>query len=443
MLKQTISRLILRYFRYLAKLQLQKNPQAVVIGVTGSAGKTSTRLALVHILKTRGRVKHSAHANSESGIPLNILGLSPTSYSVLDWLRLILLAPIKLMTNQEKFDYYVVEMGVDSPNPPKNMTYLLSIVRPHVGVVLNAALVHSAAFDSLVKDTSPLRRASKLVKAIAKEKMQLARGVENGGVVIVNIDQKELAQERKNVTVRQITLGQSVKANFRILGTSITSRGTTFRFRYQGHSFTLSLPDIYSESYAYTFAAAIASAAAIGIPVVLSLPALANYHAPAGRLRIFPGLSGTTIIDSSYNASPLAMFESLKLLKKLAGQKKKIAVVGDMRELGLSAKQAHKELADWLLTYADEAILFGDLTKKHTLPVLLSHKFPVHHFDRMSDLIKYLKSILKEKSYVLVKGSQNTILLERAVEAILQDPANITRLCRRGPYWDKIRASVL
>ena len=146
-MKKILSTLILNYFRFLARLQLKKNPRATIIGITGSAGKTSTRLAIVHILKTRGIVKHTTHANSESGIPLNILGLHPTSYTYFDWFRLIILAPFKLLSNWEHFAYYVVEMGIDSPDSPKNMAYLLSILRPHVGVVLNASLTHADSFD--------------------------------------------------------------------------------------------------------------------------------------------------------------------------------------------------------------------------------------------------------------------------------------------------------
>jgi UDP-N-acetylmuramyl pentapeptide synthase len=111
-----------------------------------------------------------------------------------------------------------------------------------------------------------------------------------------------------------------------------------------------------------------------------------------------------------------------------------------MRELGLSGKAAHKDLADWLQLCSDEVILCGKLTREYTLPVLESKKFKVHHFEKMSELARYLKSIVKPKSYVLVKGSQNHIFLERAVEAILESKDDVSELCRRGPYWDKIRA---
>lgn len=432
MFKKTISTLILNYFRFLAKLQLKKNKHATIIGVTGSAGKTSTRLAIVHILKHRGHVKHTVHANSESGIPLNILGLRPKSYSAMDWLMLVILAPIKLLTNWEHFDYYVVEMGIDSPDSPKNMSYLLSIIRPHVGVVLNASLTHSGSFDHLVKDMSPIRRAEKLVGVIAKEKMQLARGIGSSGVAVINLDQKEFERAKRDVAARLITFGKSAMADLQIL--------PNFCFKYQGIIHKLVLKDDFPDYYGYTFAAAIAATAAVGITPSISLPYLTDYRAPAGRMRIFSGVNGSTIIDSSYNASPAGMLESLKLLKSMSGRHKKIAVLGDMRELGVSEKIAHKNLADWLPLYSDEVVLYGELTQGHTLPVLLSKKFPVHHFVRMSELIKYLHGAIKPKTHILVKGSQNTILLERAVESILANPEDVARLCRRGKYWDKMRA---
>ncbi|MBT7912948.1 hypothetical protein HN588_03470, partial [Candidatus Bathyarchaeota archaeon] len=172
---------VLAYLRFFARLQLKKNKDATIIGITGSAGKSSTRAAISLILATRGRVKDSGSANSETGIPLNILGLSPINYSFLDWFRLLILAPFKLLTNWEKYDYYVVEMGIDSPDSPKNMSYLLKIIRPHVAVILNATLAHSASFDYLVKDRDPARRVTKLTQKIAEEKIKLALGIDPTG----------------------------------------------------------------------------------------------------------------------------------------------------------------------------------------------------------------------------------------------------------------------
>jgi UDP-N-acetylmuramoyl-tripeptide--D-alanyl-D-alanine ligase len=133
------------------------------------------------------------------------------------------------------------------------------------------------------------------------------------------------------------------------------------------------------------------------------------------------------------------MLEALTLLKHHARRKKKIAVLGDMRELGSMTKIAHKNLADWLMQYADEAILFGHYTREFTFPILKSKQYPAHHFATMSELNACLRSHIAKDSYVLVKGSQNQLFMERAVEAILANPKDVSSLCRRGARWDKLR----
>lgn len=440
-MKKLFGRLVLEYLRILARLQLGKNPRAVIFGITGSSGKTSTRLALSMILESKGKVKSSERANSESGIPMNILGLEPKNYSILDWLRIVLLAPIKLLTNWESFDYYVVEMGIDSPFPPKNMDYLLKIVRPDVAIILNAGLVHSHTFDKLVKDRNPARRQKKVRLEIAKEKMKLAYSVKPTGSVILNTDQKELLDLSKKIKARTISIGSNRTAILKLSKPKISSKGFSFHFSHQGKSYQLTLPDIYEPYYITTFGSAIAAASAIGISPLTSIDRLQKYRSPAGRLRVFEGINDTHIIDSSYNASPNAVKSTLHLLKKLGARSHKIAVLGDMRELGTNSKLAHKEIAKEIRTCADEAILFGKEIQTYTLPLLKKADFPVHHFSQMTDLIEYLQSSLSKKSWILVKGSQNSIFLERAVEAILKHKKDAQYLCRRGKYWDKIRRS--
>lgn len=436
-----ITKIILNYFKFLAKLQLKKNAKAIIIGVTGSYGKTSTRLAIVQILKTRGIVKHSVHANSESGISLNILGLSPKNYSKLDWLRLILLAPFKLLINWEHFDYYVVEMGIDAPYTPKNMDYLLSILKPHISVVISAAATHTANFDHLVKDVSPQRRNDRLIELIAKEKIKLAYATNSQGTSVINIDNPILVKLLKPINSRLITYGKSTRASFRILNTSVSRDGFSTSFLYQATTYKLKLPDIFGPEYAHTFAAALAVGASLGIPVSRAIEALSNYRAPAGRLRLLTGIKNTHLIDSSYNSSPDTLFKSLTLLKQLGARNKKIAVLGDMNELGSLAKRSHQNLASQIRQNCDEVILFGNLTKTYTFPILKTSQFPVHHFDTMLDLIKYLKSTLNPNSWILFKGSQNGIFLERAVLALLAEKDDQKLLPRQGKYWDLIRHS--
>lgn len=436
---QFAKRFILEYLKFWAKQKLKQNPKAILIGVTGSAGKTSARLALVQILKTHGVVKHSIHANSESGIPLNILGLSMHTYSLFDWLRVLLLAPIRLLS-RENFDYYVAEMGIDSPFPPKNMSYLLSILRPHVAIVLGATPTHTANFDPLVKDISPARRQAKLVALIAKEKMQLAHSILPSGTAIINLDSKALHPYLKGIRARTLTFGTSSHASLHITKVNLSRSGFNFRFTYQGNSYNFSHPDILGAEYAHTFAAALAAASSLGIPISSGLESLRAFRAPAGRLRLFAGINHSHVLDSSYNASPATMHSALELLGTLGGRAHKIAVLGDMNELGVESKLAHRELAMQAMRTANEVILFGPHTLAHSLPLFASHHFPARHFTKMKELIAYLRPRVSRESWILVKGSQNQIMLERAVAALLADRSAVSQLARRGKYWDNIRS---
>ncbi len=196
--RHLLARLVLDYFRILAQLQLIKinlwrrlrgQKSIIIIGVTGSAGKTSTMHALVAGLKSQFQVKYSQKANSESGIPLNILGLSMKDYSFKDWLRVALGAPLKLLTNWQDYDIYVVEMGVDEPTEPKNMGYLLKIIRPQIAVFTSVTSVHSQQFEAAgYKD--PLR-------AIAQEKGRLIASLPQDGWAILNGDDPLVEQQKK------------------------------------------------------------------------------------------------------------------------------------------------------------------------------------------------------------------------------------------------------
>lgn len=439
-LKSIFGQLILNYLRFWAKLQLSKNPQAVIIGITGSAGKTSTRLALVKILKKRGVVKHSVHANSESGIPLNILGIKMSDYSILSWLRVVLLAPLQYVTFNERYNFYVVEMGIDSPFPPKNMDYLLSIIRPHIAIILGASLTHAAGFDSLVKDRDPKRREHKILNLIAKEKMKLAQSLAPDGVAILNCDNAAIMTFASDLKCRTISFGLASNSTVKISQTKVNTTGFHIKLNYQSQNEVLDLPDIYGSEYGYTFAAAIAAALSLGISLTKSISELSEYRAPAGRMRVFSGMHNSHLLDSSYNASPSSVKSALKLISQVGGKEFKIAVLGDLRELGSVTKTSHQILAQDVLNNVDEVVLFGEYTAKYTLPLLQNFNFPVHHFTKMSDLIAYLRHSIKPNSWILFKGSQNEIYLERAVEALLANPSDSKFLARRGKYWDQKRS---
>lgn len=139
---------LLYYFRFFARIVLiLHKPKA--IGITGSVGKSSARNVIYAILKDYFKVRMIKEGNSETGIPLGILGLSPGNYQLIDWMRVVILAPLRIF-HLHNLEILIIEMGIDSPYQPKNMDYLLTIVKPDISVVLNAYPVHSEQFDAIV-----------------------------------------------------------------------------------------------------------------------------------------------------------------------------------------------------------------------------------------------------------------------------------------------------
>lgn len=442
-MKQKIAFLILGYFRFFARIQLKKiNP--LIIGITGSAGKTSTRNAIYAVLKNRYKIKVSYKANSESGIPLNILGLTPKKFSTFEWLKLMFMCPIKILTNWEQYDIYLVEMGIDSPKPPKNMEYLLSIVNPNIGVILNAAPMHSEPFDYLVKTTDPQQRAKEITQLIANEKGKIVTQIDSNQTAVVNVDQPEIVELLPNVTAKLVSFGKSTDADVTIKSYKVATDGTNFTFEVESQKLELQFAgQLLPEHFAHTFAASIAVAFSLG----LSLPEIkraleTNFKIPPGRSSLIEGINGSTIIDSSYNASSKPMIDMLDLLAKIPGNKK-FALLGDMRELGKVAQLEHEKVARKAITVCDAIYLIGPQMKEFAAPVIEQSSVPVKWFKNGYEAANYLQNQLKKNDVLLVKASQNTLLLEITVEKLMKHPEQADKLlARRGAFWDKKRAEL-
>lgn len=434
---------ILTYLRILAKIQLVKiKPE--IIGITGSAGKTSSAYAVRTILIDRYKTKLSEKANSETGIPLNILGLYPNDYSFLDWIRLLILSPLAILSNWEKFDKYIVEMGVDSPYEPKNMSYLLKIVSPTIGVFLNALPVHTQFFDDLVSEKELGKREKLLKELIAQEKGKLISGLPENGWAILNADDQFVKEFALKTKAHCVTFGR-LGEDLILKNIEKNLSGFECNFTHNHKDYVIKINNqILSDDYAYTFLAAIAVGLCEGITVNESIQFLENdFKLPPGRMSLIPGVKKTVLIDSSYNASKFTMFEALHTLKEVKG-KKKIAVLGDMRELGEETEFAHREVAKKAIESADLIITVGPLMEKYFIPELIKLGFPkdkVFFFESSNKVGKWMENkILQGEEIVLIKGSQNNIFLERVVESLMEDPQDADNLlCRRGKFWDQKR----
>lgn len=441
-MKKGIATLLLNYFKMCARIQLAKHTPRIV-GITGSAGKSSTMEAVAAVLHGEGNIKVGRKANSESGIPLNILDLEAHHFTFLEWLILAVRAPLQLLINWQKHDWYVVEMGIDSPVAPKNMRYLLTILKPVVGIFTTVDAVHTEAFDPYVTEPEPRLRKAALIRAVATEKAYLINTLPSHGCAITSADNPVIS-EVCAPTARHVTFGFSKAATVRCTGVKYSKDGTEIEFAYQSKRYHLYFKNYALPAhYGATFAAAICLALYLELPLETALQRLQKFFTiPPGRATLLDGVHGCRIIDSSYNASAQPMLDFLTLLDEIPATRT-IALLGDMRELGSLTKEEHVRVARHAATVLDEAVLVGPAMKEYVLPILVEAGCTTHWFPTAAQAALYLKPNLTSGDILLVKGSQNTLLLETAIAELLADSQTAPHvLCRRGAYWDNERAKL-
>lgn len=438
-MKKLLIPIVLVFIRFFAKLQLKKiNPQ--IIGVGGSSGKTSTALFISSVLGKKYKVKHSKGKNSETGIPLDILNLELKENGIKDWISVLIKSPIRVIADYKKYDIYVVEMGIDSPKKPKNMEYLLSIVKPHMGVVTNISIEHSLNFDPFVKSEDLAQRKEEILNLIAKEEGLLLKSIEESGRSVINLDDP-LISNLLPLKSKTITVSAKIpSADFYISDIKVTKEQFGVNFTFLKDDFKIIVPRPLPKYFAYSFVLSIAVCFSFGISVKDAIDLLiSNFELPPGRFSIFKGIKNTTILDSSYNSSLDATIGALEVVPQLFENQRKVGIIGDMRELGSLSETQHELLAREIPKNLDFAILIGPLTKSYVVPVLEKAGFKHKSFESFKEASAHIESLIKRNDVILVKGSQNTLFLERAVEILLLDKKDKEKLCRRGKFWDKKR----
>lgn len=324
------------------------------------------------------------------------------------------------------------------------MTYLLKILQPQVGVFLNVAPTHAEPFDHLVTATSLSDRRQQLIELIAAEKGKLISSLPKSGTAIINKDEPLISNFESKTKATVISFGSAVGSTVRTVLFTSNKNGTKCVFNYNDDKEKIIFNEyLFPKSYAYTFAAALA----VGISQNLTLQQAAeslqkNFKLPPGRSSLIPAINNANILDSSYNASTAPMLDMLELLKN-AAPKRKLALLGDMRELGEVTRHEHELVAKTAAKICDAVYLVGPYMKEFALPVLEKSKTPVLWFENAHKAAVHLKAELKKDDLLLVKASQNTLLLEIAVEKLMAHPEKAdTLLCRRGSYWDKQRKAI-
>lgn len=412
-MKKFILNIIYKVLAYYAKILVKKfNP--VVVAVTGSVGKTTTKEAIYLVLHSHfgDKVrKNEGNLNAEIGLPLTILGYKKQPHKLL-WPAFLISAYFR--TRAKKYPkYLILEMGVERRG---DIEYLSSIAKPTVAVITSLGGAHLTNFH----DKSEYQR----------EKLSIIDKVLENGVVIVNGDDETLSG-LENDNVKQIGI-DSKRCDYTAEDIKIDVNGSTYRAVSTGHKISVETPLLgYQAIYAQLFAFAVADY--FDIQLISLGKIFKSQKSLSGRLNVISGIKNTIIIDDTYNANPTSVRAAIDLMKKLARKKRTVLVLGQMNELGSDEKNEHLAIASYAKNKIDQAIFTG----KHA--EVMSKEFGKTKSvacKNVTELFSHITELIEIGDMILVKASQNNNYFEEIVKKLMKNPADSNKLLvRQGKEW--------
>lgn len=401
-----------------ARLVLKKY-KPFVIAVTGSVGKTSTKDAIYTALRGSGYIRKSEKSfNSEIGVPLTVLGVENAWSDPFLWISNLLKGLELIFFSSAYPQCLVLEVGADHPG---DIGRLATWLRPDIAVItkVSEVPVHVEFFPS--------------VEAVLIEKKKLAQAVSPQGVCIFSADGKELEFLKKDISAKILTFGIRNPADIQASDISFTydekgnPQGISAMIHVDAIAEKLEVKGVLGEHHIYPLLAALTVAQARGVAFLDALKSLSLHSVPRGRMNILPGIQGTTLIDDTYNSSPDASHEALSTLEKLTVKGKKVAVLGDMMELGKFSAAEHKKVGERANSIASLVVTVGQRARAMTTPDKA--------FTTLDEASEYLKAHISEGDIVLIKGSQS-MRMEKITKALMVSPEKAEELLvRQDAEW--------
>ncbi len=371
-----------------------------VVGVTGSTSKTDTRRAISAVLATCHRVfSNPPDLSSRFGLPISLAGLGA------------------------EHEVVVLEMASHAFG---DIAHLAEIARPHIAVVTAVNRAHLVYLGSR--------------EAIAQEKGVLVESLPPDGVAVLNYDDVRVRAMRERTSARVVTYGLSPDADIVASDLRLDRDGLQFVVHFPGVS-GLGTPGYPAKSeirtrllgrhQAHVVMAAIAVGLAYHVPWDDILDVMEELEPGPGRLRLLPGAGGSLLLDGSASCSPATALQALSTLADYPAQRR-IAVLGDMAQLGGYAVEGHRHLGQVAAAFVDILIVKGEraawIAEAAAEAGLPHERTLVTYTDR--DVVRHLKPQLGTGDVVLVKGDVEA-RMEQVVEGLLADPGGADQLVQR------------
>jgi len=368
----------------LAKFHRRRLPSSIIVGITGSNGKTTVKEMSFEILSRKYYVlKSEGNFNNQIGVPLSLLKLCP------------------------HHQIAVLEMGM---NLSGEIARLAEIIQPDVGLITNIHRSHIGPLGSI-----------EAIKEAKAEFIPYLNERENSCLVL-NGDDHRVRDLRKRASCRVITFG--VRSDCDVKAEDVQDHGErmSFTLSYEKEKISVELP-IPGRHNIYNALASSAVAIILKVPLELIAQALSGFRLPPSRCQIIK-LGKYKLINDSYNANPESMKEALNLLSKLGGRRK-IAILGDMLELGKQARAAHREVGEKAGKIGIDALyVLGEFSREVEEGAKEMGMKEVFSFNDKDELVDELISYLKEGDCLLVKGSRK-MKMEEIVEKLKESLCSV------------------
>ncbi|WP_143319145.1 UDP-N-acetylmuramoyl-tripeptide--D-alanyl-D-alanine ligase [Clostridium sp. HBUAS56010] len=345
-----------------------------LVGITGSVGKTTTREMVACALSARFKVyKTPGNHNSQVGVPITISEILPQD------------------------EIGVIELGMSEP---KELTVIAKIARIQMAVITNIGVTHIEQLGSR--------------ENIYKEKLTIQDGLTEGGILFLNGDDDLLRDTKAKAGCRTVYYGTHSNSDYRAENIHLEEGFPVFTAVCKDQRVPVRLSVMGSHNVLNALVS-LAVAAECGIGLEEAADCLSRFAGFKNRQQIYEA-GGMTIIDDTYNASPVSMKAGLEVLNSITKIRRKIAVLADMKELGPDAPLYHYEIGEYIVRHpVQEVVTLGALAGEIARAV--KEKSPdilVKEFMNPEELVAYLKEELKEGDGVLFKGSNSMKLTQVA-----------------------------
>jgi len=396
-----------------------EHPEVKLIAVAGSISKSSTKVAIATVLSEHFRVRlNEDDSNNNLSVPLSILGIDypENTKSILAWLG-ALHAAKRRINNPTDVDVVVQELGI---NRIGQMRHFSQYLNPDIGVITAVSSEHMEFF--------------KTIDAVAEEELGLANFSK---IALINRDDIN-GEYAKYITNAKIdTYGTNAAAEYHFISQKYSIE--------DGNEGQFTAPELSNKILVnihvvgeHTLRPAIA-AGAVAVKLGMSASDISSgitkIRPIPGRMNVLRGVKGTTIIDDTYNSSPLSADSSLRALY-LVDASQRIAVLGSMNELGDISESEHKKLGE--LCSSDElawVITVGYMAEKFLAPAAEARGCRVKSFRNSVLAGKFVKTIIEQGAVILFKGSEGNIFLEEAIKEVLLSSDDESQLVRQSPDW--------